>query len=84
MLYQWNPRVLEGLAPLGVQPRPVTPPAPIKDFVSGLYRYELRRLRGRLLRREMEKREYAGLVAELRPRYWMLSLPAAEWARPQR
>lgn len=81
MTYEWDPRIVEALGAVGVRPSPASAPAPVKDFVGRLYRYELRRLRERLLRREIPKPGYAGLVAALRPRYWMLSKPAAEWAK---
>ena len=81
MAYDWAPDILDGLESLGVKPTPASAPAPVKDYVSQIYRYELRRLRARLVRGEIAKPAYAGLVAALRPRYWMLSRPAAEWAR---
>jgi hypothetical protein len=83
MTYEWDPEILEALAAVGVRPSSTTSPAPVKDFVTRLYGYELRRLRGCLLRREIPKPTYAGRVAALRPRYWMLSRPAADWARPR-
>lgn len=72
--------MLDGLAALGVRPGPETPPAFVKDYVTELYQYELRRLRDRLVRGQIPKASYAGLVAAIRPRYWMLSIPAADWA----
>lgn len=81
MTYVWEPDMLEGLAALGVAPGPHTPPALVKDFVTELYQYELRRLRDRLVRGEIAKASYAGQVAAIRPRYWMLSIRAADWAR---
>jgi hypothetical protein len=83
MVYDWAPDMLAGLARLGVIPTPASAPAPVKDYVSQLYRYELRRLRARLVRGQIARPAYAGLVAALRPRYWMLSRPAADWARPR-
>ena len=73
--------MLDGLASLGVCPGSETPPAFVKDYVTELYQYELRRLRDRLVRGEIPKASYAGLVAGIRPRYWMLSIAAADWAR---
>lgn len=85
MPYAWDDRdLLAALASLGVRPAPDTPPALVKDFVSALYQYELRRLRARLGRSDFPKSEYAGRVAALRPKYWMLSIPAADWAAPAR
>jgi hypothetical protein len=80
MPYAWDPEMLGALAALGVRPGPETPPAFVKDYVTELYQYELRRLRDRLVRGEIPKASYAGLVRVLRPRYWMLSIAAADWA----
>ena len=80
MLFAWDPDMLQALAALGVQPAPETPPAFVKDYVTRLYRYELRRLRDRLVRGQVAKADYKGLIIGLRPRYWMLSIPAARWA----
>jgi hypothetical protein len=79
--YEWDDRMLEALSGVGVRPGASTPPALVKDFVGALYRYELRQLRDRLARGLIQKPAYASMVAALRPRYWMLSIPAAEWAR---
>lgn len=75
--------MLAALAVLGVKPAPTTDPEFVKDYVSQLYRYELRRLRDRLVRGEVAKADYKGLIIGLRPRYWMLSIPAARWAAPR-
>ena len=71
--------VLEALAAHGVAPRPHTRPELVHEFVSDLYRYEIRRLRDRLLRNEFPKREYADRVAALRSRYRVIALRAREW-----
>lgn len=71
--------VLEALAVHGVRPREDTRPELVHEFVSDLYRYEIRRLRDRLLRAEFPKREYAGRVLELRNRYRVIALRAHEW-----
>lgn len=83
MPYEWDPEILDALARLGVRPDAGTPPVLVKDFITKLYRYELRRLRARLVDGEFPKSTYAGLVAALRPKYWPLSLPAARWAEPR-
>jgi hypothetical protein len=84
MPFEWDRQMLESLEGFGIRPTAATPPALVKDYVGALYRYELRLLRDRLMRGEIRKPAYAGLVAALRPRYWMLSMPAANWARPLR
>src|SRR5207249_7132825 len=55
MTYRYKPEVLEQLSRHGAQPTPATPPQLVHDFVNDLYRYELRRLRDRLVRREVPK-----------------------------
>jgi hypothetical protein len=47
--------------------------------VNDLYRYELRSLRDRLLRREICKTDYYGRVVEVRKRYPVLSLKPWQW-----
>jgi hypothetical protein len=81
MSYVWDSEMLNALAALGVRPESSTPPAFVKDYVTELYQYELRRLRARLLRGDVPKSSYAALVASVRPRYWMLSIPASQWAK---
>jgi hypothetical protein len=58
----------------GVNPTPRTPPALVHEFVSDLYRFELRRLRDRLMRREIPKAGYADRVVALRRQYLLVSL----------
>jgi hypothetical protein len=81
MSYVWDSEMLDALAALGVRPGPSTPPAFVKDYVTELYQYELRRHRDRLMRGDVPKASYATLVAAIRPRYWMLSIPASGWAQ---
>jgi hypothetical protein len=51
-----------------------------REFVNDLYTWELRRLRGRLMRGHIPKPEYASRVESLRlQRYWVLSVPLAQW-----
>ena len=71
--------VLEQLWRHGVQPTPETPPQVVHDFVTDLYRYELRRLRDRLVRRDIPRVGYFDRVVELRRKYPLVSLKAAEW-----
>lgn len=81
-VYTYHPRVLEDLLRHGLAPRETTPPGMLRDAVRDLYKYEIRRLRDRLLRGDVERRHYAGLVVELRKRYRLLSLPIELWTRP--
>ena len=71
--------ILEWLSRHGVQPRDRTPPELVHEFVSDLYRHEIRRLRERLLRHEFPKSTYAARVIELRRRYPIISMRPADW-----
>jgi hypothetical protein len=77
--YAYRLDVLEALDRHGVRPTAHTSPALVHEFVSDLYRHELRRLRDRLRRREFPRSEYLGRVVDLRKRYWIISVPPAEW-----
>lgn len=79
-MFRYDPELLAALAGLGIIPRPETPPEKVKDVVNDLYRYELRCLRDRLVRKEIPKVGYFERVIALRRRYWMLSVPLHEWA----
>jgi hypothetical protein len=79
LIHEYRREVLDQLWRHGVQPRPTTPPELVHDFVNDLYRYELRRLRDRLLRREFEKSTYFGLVVEVRRRYPLLAFKPWQW-----
>ncbi len=76
---RYRPDVLDQLARHGVRPAADTPPELARDFVSDLYRYEIRRLRDRLLAGRIAKVHYAGEVIALRKRYPVLSLPVRFW-----
>ncbi len=80
-LYDYRPEILEQLAIHGIVPRPSTPPGFIRDYLSDLYRYEIRRLKQRLLRGEFPKDEYLSRVVQLRIRYPLLSIPLHLWIR---
>jgi hypothetical protein len=77
--YRYRSDVLAELPRYGVRPTRATPPALVHEFVSDLYRYELRSLRDRLLRRDFPKHEYYGRVVELRRRYRIISMRPQEW-----
>jgi hypothetical protein len=80
--FRYRAEVLEQLLGHGVQPTDRTPPERVHEFVSDLYRYELRRLRDRLLGKEFPKPEYYGRVVDLRKRYPLISLRPDEWLLP--
>lgn len=73
--------LVTALASLGLAPQPTTPPSLVRDAISGLYRYELRRIRQVLLRGEVEKSGYHALVVGLRKKDRMLTLPLPAWER---
>ena len=87
---RWTGRpqtVRSGIAPTcstqlwvhGVQPTHRTPPERVRDFVRDLYKYQIRRLRERYLRREFPKLEYSQRVDALRRQYPVLALRAQDW-----
>jgi hypothetical protein len=79
LTYRYRAEVLAILWAHGVQPTTSTPPELVHEFVSDLYRYEIRRLRARLLRREFPKHTYADQVIELRRKYPLISLQPRQW-----
>jgi hypothetical protein len=81
--YQYRTQILAELSRHGVIPRDTTPPALLSEFVNDLYRYELRRLRERLIRREIPKTGYSTRVIELRKKYPLVSIPLADWIEPK-
>jgi hypothetical protein len=76
---RYRPDVLAHLLHHGVRPTEHTRPERVRDFVRDLYKYEIRRLRERYMRRDFPKREYAGRVDDLRRRYPVLALQASEF-----
>lgn len=79
MVYRYRAEVLQALTRHGVTPRTTTSPETIREFLSDLYRFEIRALRSRLLAREFPKDRYALEVVELRKKYALLSLPVQLW-----
>ena len=79
MYYRYRPDVLEQLWRHGVHPAVETPPQLVHDFVSDLYRYELRRLRHRLVTGEIPKAGYYDRVVDLRRKYPLVSLKPEYW-----
>ena len=73
------PLVLEALAGHGLRPKADTSVELLRDQVNDLYRYEIRRLRDRLLAGAIPKARYADAVRTLRTRYVLLSLPRDRW-----
>ena len=81
--FRYRPDVLEHLLHHGIRPTDRTRPDLVRDFVRDLYKYEIRSLRDRYLRRDFPKKEYAGRVDALRRRYPVLALHAREFVEVQ-
>jgi hypothetical protein len=77
--YRYRADVLEQLERHGVRPTSSTRPELVHEFVSDLYRFELRRLRDRLVRREIPKDGYFDRVVALRRQYRLVSLKPHDW-----
>ena len=77
--YHYRAEVLALLSRHGVSPATATPPSLVHEFVSALYRFELRRLRDRLRRNEIPRIGYADRVVALRRRYPLASLAPDRW-----
>ena len=75
--------MLEQLRQHGVSPTPDTPPQLVFDFITDLYRYELRRLRGSLVAGEIPKSGYYDRVVELRRKYPLVSIKPLLWIEQQ-
>ena len=72
--YRYRPDVLQHLQQHGIRPTSHSSPQLVRDYVRDLYKYEIRRLRDRMLADEFPRGEYADRVEQLRRRYTVLSL----------
>jgi hypothetical protein len=77
--FRYRADILDRLWVHGVQPTGRTKPELVRDYVRDLYKYEIRRLRDRYVRREFAKAEYAAKVDALRRQYPVLALRARDW-----
>ena len=77
--FAYQPDILETLAGHGLMPASATHPSFVRQALSNLYRYEIRRLRRDLLDGRVAKADYIGHVVALRRKYWLLSLPTELW-----
>lgn len=82
MQHRYKQEVLDHLATHGVRPTCATSPDLVHGFLNDLYRYELRRLRDRLRRREIVKSDYYDHVVGIRRRYPVLALKVWQWMEP--
>ncbi len=80
--HRYRAEVLAQLLAHGIRPTEGTHPQLVRDYVRDLYKYEIRRLRERYLRREFPKVEYAVRVDDLRRRYPVLALQPREFIEP--
>ena len=78
-MYRYRSDVLQRLEEHGICPGPTTSPELVREFVNDLYRYEIRKLRDRLLRGEFPKDTYFDRVVLLRNKYSVLALRPAEF-----
>jgi len=72
--FTYRADVLRELSRHGVQPTVHSRPELVRDFVRDLYKYEIRRLKERMLRNEFARAEYAARVEALRRQYPVLAL----------
>jgi hypothetical protein len=79
---RYRAEVLAQLMAHGVRPTEQTNPQLVRDYVRDLYKYEIRSLRERYLRKEFPKIEYASRVDDLRRRYPVLALLPHEFLEP--
>jgi hypothetical protein len=79
--WTYPPELSGALGDFGLAPRDHTPPRLVRDQLSDLYRYEIRRLRARLLAGEFPKRDYTTHVITLRKKYWPLALTPEQWEK---
>jgi hypothetical protein len=77
--YKYRDDVLAECRRYGVFPTEQTPPALARGFINELYKFELRKLRERYIRREFPKADYHRLVIEIRDKYPVLALPPRLW-----
>ena len=75
----YHPRILEELGRHGLVPAADTQPGRLRNAVRDLYKYEIRKLRDRVVAGDIPKQELAGRVIQLRKRYWLLSVPTELW-----
>ena len=79
MAYRYRREVMEQLLLHGVRPTANTPPELVHEFVTDLYRYELRRLRHALVSGAIPKAGYYDRVVNLRRKYPLVSFKPYLW-----
>lgn len=79
--WSYPPELLDVLAAFGLRPSATTPPSLVRAALNDLYRFEIRRLRQRMVDGKVEKARYSDQVVTLRKKYWPLSLQPDQWDR---
>lgn len=79
MPFHYRADILADLHSHGIGPNSETDPAFVREYLSDLYRYEIRKLKARLLAGEFPQREYAARVKHLRNQYFVLAIPLPLW-----
>lgn len=79
--WSYPPELADALLAFGLKPTAHTPPSLVRDALSDLYRYEIRRLRQHLLDGAVAKTNYIDEVITLRKKYWPLSLQPGAWEK---
>jgi len=72
--FRYHPELLPLLLKHGIAPTSHTSPEVVRGYIRDLYKYEIRALRARYLKKEFSKQEYYDLVERLRREYGILAL----------
>jgi hypothetical protein len=72
--FHYHPELLPAMLKHGVQPTSHTSPELVRGYIRDLYKYEIRALRERYLKKEFDKKQYYDLVDQLRREYGILAL----------
>ena len=79
--WTYPPELLDALLGHGIAPRPDVHPRFVRDYVSDLYRFEIRRLKQWRATGVVRKEDYVDRVIALRKQYWVLTLEPSAWER---
>ena len=77
--WRYSGELSELLSAHGILPTSDTHPRLVRDYLNDLYRFEIRRLKGRHRRGDVSKADYVPEVVLLRKKYVVLSLTPEEW-----
>jgi hypothetical protein len=79
--WTYPPELADALLTFGLAPTSDTSPLLVRDALNDLYRFEIRRLKQRLLDGHVAKADYTPEVVLLRKKYWPLSLQPGHWEK---